>query len=87
MELSSIISPARQSDFIFSLEQDLLKRFDHKDNSFDQQISNLVDRRNAARRAKNFTESDRIRDELSAMGVELDDHKDGTTTWKKKSVP
>ena len=42
----------------------------------------LIDERNAARKAKNFTESDRIRDELKAMGIELEDHKDGTTTWK-----
>jgi cysteinyl-tRNA synthetase len=38
--------------------------------------------RNAARKAKNFKESDRIRDELAAMGVVLKDNKDGTTTWE-----
>ena len=37
--------------------------------------------RNAARKAKNFTESDRIRDELAALGVVLKDSKDGTT-WE-----
>ena len=37
--------------------------------------------RNAARKAKNFAESDRIRDELLAMGVVLKDSKDGTT-WE-----
>ncbi len=42
----------------------------------------LVDARNAARKAKNFQEADRIRDELKAMGVELEDRKDGTTTWR-----
>ena len=30
---------------------------------------------------KNFAESDRIRDELAAMGVVLKDSKDGTT-WE-----
>ena len=35
----------------------------------------------AARKAKNFTESDRIRDELAKMGVVLKDSKDGTT-WE-----
>jgi len=29
-------------------------------------------------------ESDRIRDELAAMGVALKDNKDGTTTWEVK---
>ena len=47
-------------------------------------IEGLVDERNAARKAKNFKEADRIRDELNAMGIELEDHKDGTTTWKVK---
>jgi cysteinyl-tRNA synthetase len=44
-------------------------------------IENLVARRSAARKAKNFRESDRIRDELATMGVELKDSKDGTT-WE-----
>jgi cysteinyl-tRNA synthetase len=47
-------------------------------------IERLIDERNAARKAKNFKESDRIRDELNAMGIELEDHKDGTATWKVK---
>jgi len=47
-------------------------------------IDTLVDARNAARKAKNFKEADRLRDELKAMGVELEDHKDGTTSWKVK---
>jgi cysteinyl-tRNA synthetase len=47
-------------------------------------IEGLIDGRNAARKAKNFKEADRIRDELNAMGIELEDHKDGTTTWKVK---
>src|SRR5450631_2922258 len=44
-------------------------------------IVNQIDARNAARKAKNFKEADRIRDELAAMGVELKDSKDGTT-WE-----
>jgi cysteinyl-tRNA synthetase len=44
-------------------------------------IEKLIAARNAARKAKNFVESDRIRDELAAMGVVLKDSKDGTT-WE-----
>jgi cysteinyl-tRNA synthetase len=44
----------------------------------------LLDARNAARKARNFKEADRIRDQLKAMGVELEDKKDGTTLWKVK---
>jgi cysteinyl-tRNA synthetase len=45
------------------------------------EIEQLVSTRLAARKAKNFAESDRIRDELAAMGVVLKDTKDGTT-WE-----
>lgn len=44
-------------------------------------VVRLVEARNAARKAKDFKESDRIRDELAAMGVVLKDSKDGTT-WE-----
>ena len=47
----------------------------------DAEIERLVSSRLAARKAKNFAESDRIRDELAAMGVVLKDSKDGTT-WE-----
>jgi cysteinyl-tRNA synthetase len=47
----------------------------------ESRISSLIDARNIARRAKDFAESDRIRDELAAMGVVLKDTKDGTT-WE-----
>jgi cysteinyl-tRNA synthetase len=44
-------------------------------------VETLVAARTAARKAKNFSESDRIRDELAAMGVVVKDSKDGTT-WE-----
>jgi cysteinyl-tRNA synthetase len=45
-------------------------------------IETLIKGRSAARAAKNWAESDRIRDELAAMGIALKDNKDGTTTWE-----
>ncbi len=58
---------------------------DEKARSVDENaVSLLVSTRNAARAAKNWAESDRIRDELAAMGVALKDNKDGTTTWEVK---
>jgi len=47
----------------------------------ESKIESLVAARTTARKAKNFAESDRIRDELAAMGVVLKDSKDGTT-WE-----
>ncbi len=44
-------------------------------------VDYLILARNAARHSKDFKEADRIRDELSKMGVVLKDSKDGTT-WE-----
>ncbi len=45
-------------------------------------IENMIQQRNEARAAKNWKESDRIRDELKAQGVVLEDGAQGTT-WRK----
>jgi cysteinyl-tRNA synthetase len=50
-------------------------------------VQSLIAARLAARKAKNFAESDRIRDELAAMGIQLKDGKDPetgepVTTWE-----
>ncbi|MEF3365975.1 cysteine--tRNA ligase [Methylocystis sp. 9N] len=47
-------------------------------------VDQKVTARLAARASKNWAESDRIRDELAAMGIALKDNKDGTTTWEVK---
>ena len=44
-------------------------------------IDSLVYLRQEARRRRDFAEADRLRDELGAMGVTLEDTRDGTT-WK-----
>jgi cysteinyl-tRNA synthetase len=49
-----------------------------------KEVDQLVADRTAARLRRDWKESDRIRDELHAMGIELEDKKDGTTTWKVK---
>jgi cysteinyl-tRNA synthetase len=45
------------------------------------QVDELISARTAARARKDFQESDRIRDELAAMGVVIKDSKEGTT-WE-----
>jgi cysteinyl-tRNA synthetase len=47
----------------------------------ESKVGRLIAARNAARKSKDFKESDRIRDELAKMGVVLKDTKDGTT-WE-----
>jgi cysteinyl-tRNA synthetase len=46
-----------------------------------RQIDGLISDRAAARARKDFKESDRIRDQLAAMGVVIKDSKEGTT-WE-----
>jgi len=49
----------------------------------DEQIDALISERVRAREDKDWATSDRIRDELSALGVVLED-KDGVTTWRRQ---
>jgi cysteinyl-tRNA synthetase len=46
-------------------------------------IERLIEERAAARKARNFKESDRIRDELAAAGVLLEDQPGGRTLWRR----
>jgi cysteinyl-tRNA synthetase len=43
------------------------------------EVRAMVTARDAAREAKDYAESDRLRDELAAMGLEVMDTSDGTT--------
>jgi cysteinyl-tRNA synthetase len=60
----------RTSAEMVDLEEELKEKVDH-----------LIASRTAARARKDFKESDRIRDELAAMGVVIKDSKEGTT-WE-----
>jgi cysteinyl-tRNA synthetase len=49
----------------------------------DEEIKELLAARRAARAAKRFAESDRIRDQLSAAGILLEDKPGGLTEWRR----
>ena len=49
----------------------------------DADIERAIEARAAARKARDFKESDRIRDELAAAGVQLEDQPGGKTLWRR----
>ncbi len=49
----------------------------------DAEIEERISARLAARKAKNWKEADRIRQELAQAGVVLEDKPDGTTIWRR----
>ena len=50
--------------------------------SLDEEVERLIEERNAARKAKNWAEADRIRDDLKARGIVLEDTAQGVK-WHK----
>lgn len=51
--------------------------YNRKTDSLDSEIEALIEARQAARKAKNWAEADRIRDELKAQGIVLEDTPQG----------
>ena len=56
--------------------------YNRKKESLDDEVEALIAARQAARKEKNWAEADRIRDELKAMGIVLEDTPQGVK-WKK----
>ena len=89
-KISDATKLAAISDFEQVLSLDLLKaaeeirqkEAEEAAASADPEIDTLVAARTAAKKAKNYAEADRIRDELKAMGVEIIDTPQGTK-WKR----
>jgi cysteinyl-tRNA synthetase len=68
------------------LQQDpamYLKRSVGEKSIADEEIEMLLAARRSARAAKNFAESDRIREQLTAAGILLEDKPGGVTQWRR----
>ncbi|MFZ2493372.1 MAG: cysteine--tRNA ligase [Thermoanaerobaculia bacterium] len=61
----------------------VLDIFPKRDENLDAEIEELIAARIAARKARNFKESDRLRDELVARGILLEDTPQGTR-WRRR---
>ena len=48
------------------------------------EINAIIAERAQARASRNWAESDRLRDQLAALGVAIKDTKEGATTWELK---
>ena len=85
-DINSNINPQTQPskalcDFALSLYQeiaDVLGLLYVKKDEIDEEVKNLIELRNQARKEKNWAEADRIRDELKAKGITIKDTPKGT---------
>lgn len=57
-------------------------KFEIKDQDLEKEVMDLIEKRNAYRKEKNWAKADEIRDKLKAMNIELKDTAQGVT-WKK----
>ena len=94
-QLARVANNHSESNLASDLKEELVKTFDYYgnqvlglfqenlgDESSQVAIESLIAKRDAAREAKNWSASDSIRDELSEMGIELQDTPEGTK-WRR----
>ena len=62
---------------------DTVLGFEIKEKALDADIEAIIEKRNQARKNKDYALSDKIRDELLAMGIVLEDTPQGVK-WKRK---
>ena len=75
-ERDAVLAFLDEADAIFAA-------WPHEESSLDAEVEALIEARKAAKAAKNWAEADRVRDQLKAMGIVLEDRKDGTVGWRK----
>lgn len=75
-ERDTVLAFLDEADAIFAA-------WPHEEASLDAEVAALIEARRAAKASKNWAEADRVRDQLKAMGIVLEDRKDGTVGWRK----
>lgn len=71
------------SEFDEVLGLDFVKRSQPRDEPLPADVASIVEQRNAARKARNWAESDNLRDQLVALGYEVGDGPSGTTVKRR----
>ena len=69
---------------VFGLQTEATTATTSESSLSDEEVESLIEQRAVARKAKNFPEADRIRDELQANGIILIDQPGGETRWYRE---
>jgi len=78
------LSAEERDRALFAIRRfDTVLNFESRKASLDSEIEDLIRQRGEARKAKNFALSDKIRDDLLARGIVLEDTPQGVK-WKRK---
>jgi len=75
-ERDAVLAFLDEADAIFAA-------WPHEEASLDAEVEALIEARRAAKAAKNWAEADCVRDQLKALGIVLEDRKDGTVGWRR----
>ena len=81
---SSLISSGKILGIIQDSPSSWLKYGSNNDNIDSKMIEELIEKRKKARKEKQYTEADNIRDKLNSMGIEIEDKNDDTI-WRSKN--
>jgi cysteinyl-tRNA synthetase len=75
-ERDAVLAFLDETDAIFAA-------WPYQASALDAEVEGLIAARKAAKAAKNWAEADRVRDQLKALGIVLEDRKDGSTGWRR----
>jgi cysteinyl-tRNA synthetase len=75
-ERDAVLAFLDESDGIFAA-------WPHEEANLEAEVEALIEARKTAKAAKNWDEADLVRDQLKALGIVLEDRKDGTIGWRR----